>query len=343
MIQTIGAFNLYDHPGTPIIDVRSPAEYLNGHIPNAVNVPIFDDEERALVGTRYNQAGKDAGFLLGLEITGPKLAGYVKKLNGMFPVHSPLIVYCWRGGLRSNAMAWLFDKAGHDVSLLHGGYKAFRGFIREQITYAWQFRIIGGMTGSGKTDTLRYLSEMGEQVVDLEALACHKGSVFGHLGQEEQPTNENFENELWEKLRQLDPLKPVYLEDESRSIGKVSLPDSLYVRMQLSPLFLLEVAPGDRIKRLVEEYGCYTSEELIENIQKLAKYIGGDVHKLIITAVQNSDLPKATELLLNYYDKKYSESIMRVKDRYIIPVEGCTGDSRLNAGLILQKKSAIIE
>ncbi len=339
MVQTIGAFSIYDHPGTPIIDVRSPAEYLTGHIPDAVNLPLFDDEERAIVGTRYNQGGKDAGFLLGLEIAGPKLAGYVKKLNSLFPVHSPLILYCWRGGLRSNAMAWLFDKAGHDVRVIHAGYKGFRSFIREQITYAWQYRIIGGMTGSGKTDTLRYLSEMGEQVVDLEALACHKGSVFGHLGQEEQPTNENFENELWEKLRHLDPMKPVYLEDESRSIGKVSLPDSLYIRMQLSPMYLLEVVPDIRVKRIVEEYGCHTTEELLENIRKLAKYMGGDIHKVVIEAVQDGDLTKAAGLLLHYYDRKYSESIMRANDRYIIPIEGCTGDCRHNAELLLEKMS----
>lgn len=338
MTEIINISQLYDYPEIPVIDVRSPSEYEIAHIPGAVNIPLFDNEERARVGTRYAQAGKEAGFMIGLEIAGPKLAWYVKKLNSLYSVHSPLIIYCWRGGMRSNAMAWLFSQAGHEVKLISGGYKAFRGYIREQLTTGWDFRIIGGMTGSGKTEVLGYLRNQGLQVLDLEELACHKGSVFGHLGQKDQPNNEWFENMLWERLRQSDKTKPIFLEDESRSIGRVSMPESFYRKMQSSPLYLLEVGLQDRVKRLVDEYGCFTKEELQGNIDKLIGYLGGEAHKKAMHLVEEGSLATAAELLLKYYDKKYRESIVRYrKPEQIITIDNCTGDSHHNMKLILEK------
>lgn len=337
MVKSIEAGQLLYLQGTPVIDVRTPSEFAIGHIPGAVNIPLFEDDERALVGTRYHNSGKEAGFLLGLELIGPKMAGFVKKLNSLFHVHSPLILYCWRGGMRSNAMAWLFNQAGHECMVIEGGYKAFRSFIRHQITNEWNYRIIGGMTGCGKTETIKYLSEDGIQVIDLEALASHKGSVFGHLGQKEQPTNETFENQLWQELSKMDPSKPVYLEDESRSIGKVSLPEPFYRKMQVSPMFLLELSIEDRIQRLVNEYGTFSKEQLIENISKLSKYIGGDIINNSVSAVMNDNNELATQLLLPYYDKKYKESITRVSERVIIPIKECSIDSRLNSELLLSK------
>jgi len=331
MVEIIEICRLYEFEGLPLIDVRSPSEYNHAHIPGAVNIPLFDDDERAMVGTRYTQAGKEAGFMLGLEIAGPKLPQYVKKLNALCHVHSPLIIYCWRGGMRSNAMAWLFSQAGHDVKVVNGGYKAYRGFVREQITDGWDFRIIGGMTGAGKTEVLLNLQNAGLQVIDLEALACHKGSVFGHLGQKEQPNNEWFENILWEKLRRLDRNKPVLIEDESRSIGRVSLPESFYMKMQHSQLFLLQVNISHRTKRLIDDYGRYSREQLIENIDKLQGYLGGEIHKKAVGFVEGGDLGAAVELLLKYYDNKYTDSITRYRPAGLItPVEG-GGDSSLNA------------
>ncbi|MGE5317428.1 MAG: tRNA 2-selenouridine(34) synthase MnmH [Chloroflexota bacterium] len=315
MIEIIDIEQLYDFEGLPLIDVRSPSEYALAHIPGAVNIPLFDDEERARVGTRYHNSGKDAGFMLGLEIAGPKLAGYLKKLNSLFPVKSPLVIYCWRGGMRSGAMGWLFAQAGHDVYVINGGYKAFRGYIREKIATAWDYIVIGGMTGSGKTEYLKKKKEEGCQVIDLEELACHKGSVFGHLGQQEQPNNEWFENILWEALRKMDPAKPVYLEDESRSIGRVSLSESFYMKMQHSPLVMLEVDMEERISRLVNDYGAFPQDELILNINKLEKYIGLEANKRAVEAVSSGDLATAVRILLNYYDKKYKESVVRYRGK----------------------------
>lgn len=338
MSEIIHISQLYKHPGLPVIDVRSPAEYEIAHIPGAVNIPLFDNEERARVGTRYAQAGKEAGFLLGLEIAGPKLAGYVKKLNSLFPVHSPLVIYCWRGGMRSNAMAWLFSQAGHEVKLISGGYKAYRGYIREQITTGWDFRVIGGMTGSGKTEVLGHIRNLGYQVLDLEDLASHKGSVFGHLGQGDQPNNEWFENQLWERLRQLDASIPVFVEDESRSIGKVSMPEPFYMKLQQSRLYLLEVDFEDRVHRLVEEYGLFPKKELKENIDKLLGYLGSEAHKKTIALIEEGHLDQAAGLLLKYYDKKYRESIVRYrKPEQILSIDTTNGDSYRNAKLILEK------
>ncbi len=322
MILTIEPRELSHYPDTAIIDVRSPAEFAIGHIPGAKNIPIFNDEERALVGTRFNHAGKEAGFMLGLEIVGPKLSSYVKKLNQQIPVKSPLIIYCWRGGMRSNSMAWLFHQAGHDVMLIKGGYKAFRAFIRGQIISLWHYNVVGGMTGSGKTDILHAIKELGQQVVDLEAIACHKGSVFGHMGQNHQPSNEQFEIDIWDSLRKLDPAKPIFIEDESRSIGKVSMPEEFYQKLQHSTMFLVEMEVHERVKRLVSEYGCFSSDELIENTNKLRKYLGGAAHQKVIAEIENGNLEVAAEVLLGHYDQKYKESIINKTGRVIVPVGG---------------------
>lgn len=337
MIKTIDPVQIYDYPDTAIIDVRTPSEYSLAHIPGAINIPLFEDDERAEVGTRYHNSGKDAGFLLGVEIVGPKLALFIKRVNSLTSAHCPLILYCWRGGMRSHAMAWLFDQAGHESIVINGGYKAFRGYIREKITNGWTYRILGGMTGAGKTETLKHMKDLGAQVLDLEAIANHKGSVFGHLGQNEQPGNEEFEILLWEELRRMDPLQPVFIEDESRSIGRVSIPEPFFIRMQLSLLFLLEINKDVRIKRLVNEYGVYSIEELTDSILKLSKYIGGDITKKAIDAVTNNNLSEAVELLLPYYDKKYMASMAKTSDRFIVPIEQCTEDSFKNAELIIQK------
>lgn len=342
MIEQIDPIQLPDNFTIPVIDVRSPSEFVYGHIPCAISIPLFDDEERALVGTRYHNSGKDAGFMLGLEIAGPKLGGYVKKLHSVVPVHSPIIVYCWRGGMRSNSMAWLFSQAGYDVQVIKGGYKAFRSYIREEISTKYEFTVIGGMTGSGKTEVLSRLKQLGHQVIDLEALACHKGSVFGHLGQQEQPNNEWFEILIWDELRKLDPSKPVFIEDESRSIGKVSLPEPFFMKLQHSPICVLQVDVSSRINRLVEDYGNFPCEVLIDDIDKLKKYLGGEMHAKVVTAVMTGDLHSAVGMLLSYYDKKYSESVVRhrIDNSKVRSVE-CSGDINSIVDKLLENTGAV--
>jgi tRNA 2-selenouridine synthase len=174
------------------IDVRSEKEYGHGHIPGAVNLPLFSDEERVVIGTIYKNSGREASVLKGLEIAGPKLAGFVKKLHKITD-QKDILVHCWRGGMRSESMAWLFGQAGYKAHVLEGGYKAYRRFIREELSRPLTYIILGGLTGSGKTELLHMLGRAGEQILDLEKLACHKGSVFGGLGQPGQPANEQFE------------------------------------------------------------------------------------------------------------------------------------------------------
>jgi len=180
----------------PVIDVRSPGEFVRGHIPGAHSVPLFTDEERAVVGTLYKQQGRDAAVREGLRIVGPKLATIVDEARALAP-DGRIGVHCWRGGERSGSVAWLLDKAGFtEVFTLKRGYKAFRQHVLEAFNMPHDLRVLGGYTGTGKTETLAHLRELGEQVIDLEGLAHHKGSSFGALGEEPQPTTEHFENLL---------------------------------------------------------------------------------------------------------------------------------------------------
>ncbi|RPI68717.1 MAG: tRNA 2-selenouridine(34) synthase MnmH, partial [Ignavibacteriae bacterium] len=170
-----------------LIDVRSPGEYDHGHIPGAVNIPLFTDHERAVVGTSYKQDSPEAAMDVALKIVGPKLYGYVEQVR-LSTDDKRLTLYCWRGGMRSSSMAWLFRTVGYDVDVLPGGYKAYRRRVHEVLEYPWNFAVIGGRTGSGKTKVLKILHDAGEQVLDLEAIAHHKGSAFGALNQPPQPT-----------------------------------------------------------------------------------------------------------------------------------------------------------
>lgn len=339
MVSNIDPRQIYEIQDAAIIDVRTPAEFAHGHVAGAFNLPLFDDHEREQVGTRYHNAGKEAGFLLGLQLVGPKLAWYVKKIKALYPVSTPLVMYCWRGGMRSNSMAWLFSQAGYKVYLVNGGYKGFRSYIREQASTCWEFKIVGGMTGAGKTEVLEHLSEMGEQVLDLEALAHHKGSVFGHMGQLDQPENEQFENDLWDSLRLLDKKRPVYLEDESRSIGKVSIPEPFYLKMQKSTIFVLDVDKQSRINRLLKEYGFFNKEELESNLLKLTNLIGSEMCNKAIKEVWNDNIENAIDIVLHYYDKQYRKSIEKYPSREIIEIKDCSGNSRDNAMKVIENST----
>ena len=199
----------------PVIDVRSPSEFLKGHIPGAFNIALFDDEERRKVGTLYKNSGKESSVLLGLDLVGPKMSGFVKAASRI-ALEREVLLHCWRGGMRSSGMAWLFETAGFKVSVLEGGYKAYRRFIRRKLEENIKLVVLGGKTGSGKSDILDHLAQSGEQVIDLEGIAHHKGSAFGAFGQESQPTTGHFENNLYHELNKFDLNLPVWVEDESR-------------------------------------------------------------------------------------------------------------------------------
>lgn len=297
-----------------LLDVRTPAEFAGGHIPGAQNLPLFTDEERAEVGTLYKQTSPDDAFLRGLELAGPKLRWYVEEARRLAPA-GKVILHCWRGGQRSGSMAWLLERAGFDVQILSGGYKAFRQYGRALIAgQEHPLVILGGYTGSGKTHILHALAEQGELVVDLEEIACHKGSSFGALGEEAQPSTEQFENNLfaiWDALPPNDQL--IWLENESRMIGTVYLPDELWQQMKRVPLLHLEIPLEWRVANLVDDYALYPLADLRVAFERIRKRLGGQHVKAAVEALEDKDFAKAARIALQYYDKAYDLSVAQTQ------------------------------
>lgn len=306
MIRSLPPAELLGTADTPpLLDVRSPAEHLHGHIPGSINVPLFTDRERAEVGTCYKRQGRDAAVLLGLRLVGPRLGDMVERARAIAP-HGRIAVHCWRGGERSASVAWLLDKAGFaEVSTLRGGYKAFRRHAAESFALPWDLRVLGGYTGSGKTELLGLLRALGEQTVDLEDLANHKGSAFGGLGQPPQPSAEHFGNLLWQALRTLDLQRPVWVEDESLLIGRVPIPDPFFARMRSTTLFFVDMPLEDRVQRLVADYGSVAVEGLKDAVRRIGKRLGPQHCKAALEALDRGDLAEVARATLRYYDKAY--------------------------------------
>lgn len=289
---------------TPIIDVRSPAEYKKGHIPGAFNIPLFSDEERAVVGTKYVRESRYNSIIAGLDFVGPKLSGFVNEALAIAP-NKKVLVYCWRGGMRSSSMSWLLDLAGFNTITLVGGYKSYRRRIKTSLSRPLKLVILGGMTGSGKTEILSHLSKYEQQVIDLEGLANHKGSAFGAIGQKPQPSTEFFENLLFEDLLKLDITKPIWVEDESKGIGSIFIPDEFHNQMLSSPVIAIERPIATRIKRLTSEYTNCNPQLLIDSLNKISKRLGSDNVKRAINKIEDGYFEDAVEISLKYYDKAY--------------------------------------
>lgn len=289
-----------------LFDVRSESEFSNGHIPGAFSLPLFSDEERAEVGTLYKKKGKLSAYLRGLDFASGKMRALTETVLELGR-SKPILLYCWRGGMRSGSVAWLLEGAGIKVHVLQKGYKEFRRFILEQIAQKRTLKILGGKTGSGKTQILQELKEFQkEQTVNLEQLANHKGSAFGGLGQEEQPTQEHFENLLGIRLFETSAEKAVWMEDESRLIGKLIIPEPLWSQMRNSPVYVVDVEIDKRIQRLVEEYGMFTQTQLKSMIIKISNRLGGQRLKDALQALEQGDLQTTARICLEYYDKSYA-------------------------------------
>lgn len=326
--------------GLPISDVRSPGEFVRGHIPGAVNLPLFSDAERAVVGTLYKQAGRDAAVLEGLRIVGPKLAGMVERAKELAPERR-IAVHCWRGGERSGSVAWLLDKAGFaEVLTLRGGYKAFRNHVLEGFNDVPDLRILGGYTGTGKTATLQHLAEFGEQVVDLEALAHHKGSAFGMLGERPQPTQEHFENVLWAALQAVDRSRPLWLEDESRNIGNVMLPLPLFEALRKAPVHFADMPVEERVQRLVQDYGAFAKEDLAAAVQRITKRLGPQHAKAALEALASGDLAAVARITLGYYDKTYAHGLAQRDPATVHRLEASATDLRALAQRLKEHAAA---
>jgi tRNA 2-selenouridine synthase len=296
---------------TPILDVRSPSEFIQGHIPGAISFPLLTDSERAQVGTLYKKQGKDAAIKLGLHFVGPKLSSFIKNAEDFASSQKSFRLYCWRGGMRSSSLAWLLEMAGFHITLLKGGYKVFRHWTLSQFNKNYSFMVLGGLTGSGKTELLHELENKNEQIIDLEKLAKHKGSSFGHLGNPQQPSNENFENILAFQLSKFNMNLPIWIEDESRMIGNCHLPSDLWKQMRRSLFFWVECSKQERIERLHKIYGNHSTDDMIQATQRLFKKLGGARTKQAIQSIQDKDIEKAISIVLEYYDQAYTYSCER--------------------------------
>lgn len=293
-----------------ILDVRSPGEFEQGRIPGAINMPLFTNEERAEVGTLYKQTGQKAAIQLGLQFVGPKLADF-GKLAEEYSKDGHLRVHCWRGGMRSASVASLFRSLGLRTVTLSGGYKAFRRWVLSCFEAPFNFCTIGGFTGTGKTAILSALNQLGEQTLDLEAIACHRGSSYGMIGMPKQPSTEQFENEIAMQLSRFDKSKPIWIEDESRLIGRCRIPEKILSQMHSGTLYMIERPMHERLEILQREYGNQDIQELILATQRLEKRLGRERAKETISRVNSGHLKEAMETVLKYYDSTYCFTLQR--------------------------------
>jgi tRNA 2-selenouridine synthase len=325
---------------TQIADVRSPSEFRSGHIPGAVNIPLFDDKERAAVGTKYKKEGRLPAILEGLKHSGPVLQSKLEQALKIAK-NKQLLLHCWRGGMRSEAMAWLFSLGDIEVKVLDGGYKSYRQHILGNLDEKRKMIVLGGMTGSSKTHIIRHIKLLGQQVIDLENLANHKGSAFGALGQQPQPSTEHFANILYTEWNKLNGDLPIWVEDESRNIGSVFMPDGFYLNMQDTPAIVLVVDIKTRLPRLMEEYSAFPKESLKASVLKISRRLGGDTTSDVIEAIDKGEFSEAIEIVLHYYDKAYMFGLKKKKNAKIIYVNTDTDDIEANALKVLDAAGKI--
>ena len=312
-----------------ILDVRSPGEYVHAHIPGALSLPLFTDDERKVVGTAYKQQSRETAIKIGLDYFGVKMSGMVEQVENILTQQKnkasasqkTVLVHCWRGGMRSAGVAWLLDLYGFKVYTLSGGYKVYRQWVRLQFEKKYNFNIIGGYTGTGKTLLLHELKRIGNAVIDLEALACHKGSAFGAIGENSPPSQEMFENLLAVELSLINEQKNtqdlaastkstvIYIEDESQRIGLINIPSPLWVNMRKSKVTFIDIPFEERLNYLTTAYGKFENEKLVNAIMRIQKRLGGLETKLAINFLLENNHKECFRILLKYYDKYYDKGI----------------------------------
>ena len=288
----------------PVIDVRSPKEFEHAHIPGAVNIPLLNNEHRAIIGTTYKESGREKAVIKGFELVGHEFGRFIKEALVISP-QKKVLVYCWRGGMRSNIMAWVIKTAGFETHTLIGGYKTYRRWTLEVFKTEKNIRILGGLTGSGKTDILKGLIMKGELVIDLEGMANHKGSAFGSLGMGAQPSNEQFENDLALVWDSIDSDKVLWMEDESSNIGKVKLPDAVFGMMKQAKVIKVSIPEDIRLRKLVEDYAKFPKEKLRDCTLKISKRLGHLRLTQSLEFLEEGDMENWVKMMLEYYDKAY--------------------------------------
>jgi len=304
-----------------IIDARSESEYALDHIPGAVNAPVLDDVQRVRVGTLYKQVGAFEAKKVGAPLVAANIARHIETLWADRPREWKPLVYCWRGGNRSGSMAHILAKVGWPVVQLDGGYKAYRAHVAAALEDppALDLRVVCGTTGSGKSRLLETLAGIGAQVLDLEQLAAHRGSVLGHLPGEPQPTQKMFESRIWHKLRHFDPSRPVFVESESKKVGNLRVPEAVMARMRAAPCIALQLARENRVRLLMEDYAhfCRDPDVLTGQLAHLAQLHGKEKIGTWRDLAHGGEMGALVEQLLqDHYDPAYLRSIDRNFVRY---------------------------
>jgi len=316
----------------PILDVRSPGEFLHAHIPGALTLPLFTDDQRIIIGTAYKLQSRQLAVKKGLNFFSERMKAIpgeaeeiITNQNKISNNTNRLLLHCWRGGMRSGAVAWLLDLYGFKVYTLKGGYKAFRNWVLSQFEKSYTINVLGGYTGSGKTEVLQELQRLGNTVIDLEGLAHHKGSAFGALGEQPQPGQEMFENFLALELYNAsgnskagqfkDGNNPrregaeIWIEDESRHIGTAGIPKAFWQQMRNSTLYFLDIPFEERLRYIVNSYGAFDKNDLVTSIMKIQKRLGGLETKNAINYLLENKVRECFAILLHYYDRLYHNSL----------------------------------
>ena len=334
MVKRLEIADFLAAPG-PLLDVRSPGEYDQGYIPGALSYPLFTNEERAQVGICYKQQGRDAAVELGFDLLGPKLGNLVRQAKAIAPDRI-LRVHCWRGGMRSGGVAWGLEMAGFQVTTLAGGYKSFRRWARQVFSEPRQIIVLGGMTGTGKTQILHALAAQGEQVLDLEGLANHRGSSFGSLDLPPQPSTEHFENLISDRLSHLDPTRPVWIEAESKRVGTCRVPPELFQQMEAAPTLEIVRPLAERLDILVAVYGETDRAGLIAATERIRKRLGGQRTQQAVELIRQESPREVCKIVLDYYDRTYRYDLERRQK--VIPQVDITGlDAPAAAALLIEK------
>lgn len=315
----------------PILDVRSPAEYTHAHIPGALSIPLFTDEQRKIIGTAYKRESRKIAVNHGLKYFSERMKIIPREVEDLvknFEIesHKPVssstvenkvksenpgvLLHCWRGGMRSSTVAWLLSLYGYNIFILNGGYKSYRHWALAQFEKPYSLHILGGYTGSGKTEILLEMQAKGKTIIDLEGVANHKGSAFGALGQQPQPSQEMFENLLALKLSEAFKKEEIiWIEDESNRIGGVHVPNPFWDQMRKSKLYFLDIPVEERVKFIVSNYGCFSRESLHDSIIKIQKKLGGQETKNALLFLSQNNYHACFEILLKYYDKLYEKAL----------------------------------
>ena len=300
----------------PLIDVRSPSEYYKGHMSNSINIPLFNNDERSIIGTIYKRSGREKAVTEGLKIVEKKIdylldtlfncinSYEIKKLDHG-NIQPTIKIYCARGGMRSQSIAWLLEKYNFHTATLIGGYKKYRKWTLDSFSKKWNIVVIGGKTGTGKTKLLQLLEKYNYQTVDLEGFASHRGSTFGGLGMQKQPTNEDFENKIAEKLINCNQSDPIFVEAESANIGKCKIPHDFFHQMKSSTRIEIVRSEANRLEELINTYSIFNQEDLKDAVLRIKKRLGPQRTKIAIESIKNKKWDLVCKAVLEYYDKCY--------------------------------------